>query len=250
MSSMIEPVTQSSAASSASPAASAPASPAASPSGNRLGRRLFRVAVAGYGAFALGVVVTGALNPGYSHVREAMSALAATDAKYAGIMIAGFLCLAISLMATGAAVWRRFAGPAGRPGRIAGRVAAVMIAATGVLMVVAGLARQDCSEQLRSCVDYDEGIGASTHFWVHQYASLAGFLILQTALFLLPRALRGAPGLNRLAVPARIVAFASLVAVVPMFVFGFEGYHGLVQRPTYALMFGWPILVAGLRRRF
>jgi hypothetical membrane protein len=205
--------------------------------------RLVRVGAAGYAAFAAGVVVVGALNPGYSHVREAMSALAATNARYAGLMIAGFMCLALALIATGVALWRRLSATT------SGKLAGGLIIVFGLLAGVSGLARQDCSEQLPSCVDYGQGIGASTHFWVHQYVGLAGFLVLLVALFVLARAVRRTPGLTYLAVPSRIVAFLCLAVLVPMFIFGFEGYQGLVQRPTYALMFGWPLLVAGLRAR-
>jgi hypothetical protein len=208
-----------------------------------LHNHLVRVGSAGYAAFAVGVVVVGALNPGYSHIREAMSALAATNARYAGLMIAGFMCLAIALIATGVALWRRLSGT------MSGRIAASLVIVSGLLAGVSGLARQDCSEQLPTCVDYGEGIGASTHFWVHQFAGLAGFLALLVALFVLARAVCRTPGLGYLAMPTRIVAFLCLAVLVPMFVFGFEGYHGLVQRPTYALMFGWPLLIAGLRSR-
>jgi hypothetical protein len=208
-----------------------------------LNNHLVRVGATGFAAFAAGVVVVGALNPGYSHIREAMSALAATNARYAWLMIAGFMCLAIALVATGIALWRRLSAT------VSGRIAGGLVIGAGLLAGGSGLARQDCSEQLPSCVDYGEGIGASTHFWVHQYAGLAGFLVLLVALFVLARAVRLTPGLTYLAVPTRIVAFLCLAVLVPMFVFGFEGYHGLVQRPTYALMFGWPLLVAGLRSR-
>ena len=204
---------------------------------------LARVAAAGYGAFALGVVITGALNPGYSHVREAMSALAAMDAKFAWVMITGFMCLAVGLFATAAALWRRFAGS------VAGRGVAVLVAMAGGLIVASGVFRQDCSEQLPSCVDHGEGIGASTHFWVHQYVGLGAFLIMLIALFVLARALRKTPGLTYLAIPTRVVAFVCLAVLIPSIVFGFEGYQGLVQRPLYALLFGWPILAAGLPRR-
>src|SRR4051794_33899813 len=208
-----------------------------------LNNHLVRVGAAGLAAFAAGVVVVGALNPGYSHVREAMSALAATDARYAGLMIAGFMCLAIALIATGVALWRRLSATT------SGKVAGGLVIAAGLLAGTSALARQDCSEQLPSCVDYGRGIGASTHFWVHQYAGLAAFVVLLVALFVLARAVRKAPGLTHLAVPSRIVAFLCLAVLVPMVIFGFEGYEGLVQRPTYALMFGWPLLVAGLPAR-
>jgi hypothetical protein len=51
------------------------------------GRRLVplaRIAVGGVALFFLATVVVGALTPGYSHIREAISALAAAGNRAAG----------------------------------------------------------------------------------------------------------------------------------------------------------------------
>ena len=68
--------------------------------------------------------------------------------------------------------WQRFAGIR------SGRVAAVMTGLSGVGMLVAGFARQDCSEYRAGTVDAGEAPLASTHFWVHQYVSLLMFVVL------------------------------------------------------------------------
>jgi len=66
-----------------------------------------RLAVGGFAAFALSIPLAGAFHPDYSHVREGISALAATDSPAAPIMIAGFLALALGTVAAGVALWVR-----------------------------------------------------------------------------------------------------------------------------------------------
>jgi len=184
--------------------------------------------------------IAGALNPGYSPIREAMSALAATDADYAWVAITGFMIAAVGLACTGIVLWRRFAG------NRTGRVAATLVTLAAPEMVVAGLARQDCSEQLPTCIDYGDAPLASTHFWVHQYTALFMFVSLTVALFLLARALRRDAGRARLATPTRLVAFTCLAVIVVVFMAEIgSSWHGLIQRIFAALVFGWPVVVAG-----
>jgi len=189
--------------------------------------------------FALSAIA-GALNPGYNPIREAMSALAATDADYAWISITGFMIAAVGLACTGIVLWRRFAG------NRAGLVAAALVLAAAPEMVVAGLARQDCSERLPTCIDYGDAPLASTHFWVHQYTALFMFVSLTVALFLLARALRRDAGRTRLAAPTRLVAVTCLAVIVVVFMAEIgSSWHGLIQRIFAALVFGWPAVVAG-----
>lgn len=208
--------------------------------------RLAQLGAVGVGSFYLASLVTGTLNPGYSHTREAVSALAATDSRYAWIMIAGFMVCAVGLASTGTALWRRF--PGGGPGR----AAAVLVTLGFPMMVAAGLARQDCSERLPSCVDYGDGAGASTHFWVHQYVSMLGFVLLTVALFLLARGLRRDAGLSYLATPTRFAGIFSVLVIVTMIVDemkAIDAYAGFAQRVFVAVLFGWPIVVAAANRR-
>ncbi|OHV35660.1 MULTISPECIES: DUF998 domain-containing protein [Pseudofrankia] len=200
---------------------------------------LARIGALAVGTFVVDAIVVGLLNPGYNPVREGVSALAATNADYAWLMIAGFLAQAVGLVCTGVLLWRRV----GR-GK-AGRAAAVLVTLTGAGMAVAGLARQDCSERLSSCIDYDDAPLASTHFWVHQYVSMALFLGLIVALFLLARALRRDSGRAHLAVPTRFVAIYCLLTVAAVFIGEIgNAYYGLFQRVFTLLVFGWPVVVA------
>lgn len=204
-----------------------------------------RLGAAGVGAFFLASVVAGGLDRGYSPVRETISALSATDVRTGWIMIAGFMASAAGLAFTGIALWRRF-----QEGR-AGRTAAVLLVLSGGLAVVAGLARQDCSERLPSCVDYGEARHASTHFWTHQYVSMVMFLLLTIALFTLARALRRSHGLAHLAVPTRLVGAYTVLSVVALVIEPpfLTPYAGLVQRAFIAAVFLWTVAVATLRSR-
>jgi hypothetical protein len=93
------------------------------------------------------------------------------------------------------------------------------------------------------------GFLLSIHFWVHQYVSLAMFLTLVAAMFVLVRATRRTEGFGHLTVPTRIVAYTTLVTTVAAVTIGFGDVSGLVQRPFLALLFGWPVLLAGLAAR-
>lgn len=128
----------------------------------------------------------------------------------------------------------------------AGRVAAVMVAAAGALIGVAGFVRQDCSDQLPACKDFGDAVEASGSYWVHQYASLLAFLMLLVSFFVLARGLRRT-GLSPLAGISRTVGVArstgvALLVVAPPFV---VDNYGLVQRVVIGALFAWPV-VAGI----
>jgi uncharacterized protein DUF998 len=205
---------------------------------------LTEVGATGVAGFFVAALVAGLATPGYSSRHEAVSALAALDALWAPVMIAGFLLLAVGLAATGLALWRL------TPAR-AGRAAGVLVVLTSALMATAGLARQDCSDQRSTCVDFGEAAGASTSYWVHQYASLLGFLLLVVGLFLLARGVHRSGVVADLALPTRLVALASLVLTVAVVVGPppVAAAYGWVQRAFLLLVFGWPVLVAVLHQR-
>src|SRR3954471_25068989 len=136
-----------------------------------------RIGAAGVATFFAASLAVAALTPGYRSTRDAISSLAALDKPYAPLMIAGFLAAAVGLAATGIALWRRFGHT------LSGKIAASLLVLGGPLMAIAGLARQDCTEALESCLDHGEAPLASTSFWVHQYVSLLLFLVLVSAAF-------------------------------------------------------------------
>lgn len=205
---------------------------------------LARAAVAGFAGFAAAIVVGGALYPDYSHSHEFISALAAADAKAAWVMIAGFAILGLALALAAIMIWRRVGATA------SGTAAAVLVGLSGALTVVVGLARQDCSDVRPSCIDHGDAALASTQYQIHNLVSLLTFLLLIVALFFLARAQRKSQGWAHLAVPTRIAAGFSLIfTLVFVFTSAFEPYSGLAQRVFVTVLFGWPILSAGLAPR-
>ena len=197
-----------------------------------------RVGAAGVATFFATSIVVAAITPGYRSTRDAISALAAIDSPYAWVMIGGFLAAAVGLAATGIALWRRYGATPG-----------VLLMVCSALMATAGLARQDCSEALPSCIDYDKAELASTHFWVHQYVSLTLFLLLVVTGFVLIGKVRRTAGFGYLTVPARVIAYTNLIVIGAAMTVGFGAVNGLVQRPSVALLFGWPIVLAGIAPR-
>ena len=200
--------------------------------------RMARLAAGGFGAFALSIPLAGAFAPGYSHVREGISALAATGSPSAPIMIVGFLALALGTSTAGVTLWTRL--PVGVPGR----VGAAMVLLAGLATVVAGLNQQDCSELVGACSAAEATGTLSDHHVIHQLVSLAVFLVLTIAMFPLARGWRRNGGPARLADATRIVGGVGVLVIAMMMTVGFGDVGGLVQRPFVALLFGTPVLLA------
>lgn len=200
-------------------------------------------AVGGAALFFAATLVTGALTPGYSLIRESISGLAAADNRAGGLMIAGFVACAVAFLSTGVLFWQRFAGIT------SGRVAAVMTGVAGLGMAVAGFARQDCSEYRAGCIDAGEAPLASTQYWVHEFVSLGVFLTMTVMTFVLARALRRSALWSYLAVPTRAVGALLVIGTVGLVVVEFGDYNGVAQRAYVALMMGWPVAVAVLTSR-
>jgi hypothetical protein len=202
-----------------------------------------RIAGAGLGAFAIASVVANLLNPGYDPLREGVSALAATGAPAAGVMIAGFLALAAGTTAAGAVLWGRL-----RTG-LAGRVGAALVMLCGAAMVVVGLNQQDCSDMIGACAAAEQAGTLSEHHMVHQLTSLAVFTVLALAAFPLARGLRRSGTYAHLAGATRVAGSAALGLTVAMVVVGFGDLAGVAQRIFLLLVFGWPVLLAALPAR-
>ena len=198
-----------------------------------------RLAAGGFGVFALSIPLAGAFAPGYSHVRDGISALAATGSPSAPIMIVGFLALALGTAAAGVTLWVRLSVG------VAGRVGAAVVLAAGLAMVVVGLNRQDCSELVGACSAAEAAGTLSDHHVVHQLVSLAVFLVLTIAMFPLARGLRKNGGPSGLAVATRLVGVVGVLVIAMMTTVGLGDMGGLVQRLFVALLFGAPVLLAG-----
>lgn len=199
--------------------------------------------VVGVGGFAVATVITGLVTSGYDPRREAISGLAALDSPHAWIMILGFLFGSVGLLSAGLLLWKHVPTPTARVG-------SGLVMSSAALIAVAGLARQDCSDQLATCKDFGDAVNASESYWVHQQASLLGFAMLIISFLLLVSGLRrtNRPGL---ATVSRIfgvacVAGTALLVVTPPFV---VDNYGIVQRLFIAVLFGWPVAAALLASR-
>ena len=202
-----------------------------------------RLAVVGGVTFALATVVAGLLYPGYDPTREGISALASTPSPSAAVMIGGFLALAAGTISAGVALWSRL-----RRGT-AGRVGAALVLLAGVGMVVAALARQDCSELIGACAAAERSGTLSGHHVLHQLVSLAVFAALVVALFVLPRGVTRNSAWARWAVPTRLAGVVAVVLLAALLGGAVGDVGGLVQRAFIALVFGWPVLLAALPGR-
>ena len=204
-----------------------------------------RIGATGIAAFYLASIVAGLFKPGYSHVREAVSALAATDSPGAPVLITGFVLAAVGITAVDVGLRRRLGA------HRSGRIGSWLVLVAGLLMVPAGLARQDCSERLPSCIDHGAAPLASGHFWVHQYVSLLLFLLLAIAQFVLARGLRRTPGLAHLARWSRLAGVVSVLGIAGLMVDppALDPYAGLFQRLFILVLFGWPLVAAAAPAR-
>src|SRR6478672_1994293 len=102
------------------------------------------LAMAGVVAFTTAWLVGGLDQQEYSFQREDISALAAIDAQYAWIMITGFVLIGAGTvaLAVGLASTLRYRSAV---------IGSVLLMIAGIGLAVAGLARNDCSENLPAC---------------------------------------------------------------------------------------------------
>ena len=197
------------------------------------------LAVMGPIAFTIVWIVGAVVQDDYSVRREDISALAALDAQNAWIMITGFLLLGAGMLALGA----------GLAGALKGRsatVGSILVGVAGVGIIVAGLARNDCSSQLDACADRADAGDVSWHHATHDLVSLVVFLALVAAALVFARVFRGDQSWRDLRTYSLITAVLGLVLLV-LFITGVAGsWNGLLQRVFVTVLFLW-IAVLGAR---
>lgn len=190
-------------------------------------------------AFTIAWIVAALVQDEYSVRREDISALAALDAQNAWIMITGFLLLGVGIVALGA----------GLAGALKGRpatVGSILVLVAGVGIIVAGLARNDCSSELDACADRVDAGDVSWHHATHDLASLVVFLALVAAPLVFARAFRGDQSWRDLRTYSLITGVLGLVLLV-LFLTGVAGsWNGLLQRVFVTVLFLW-IAVLGAR---
>ena len=200
------------------------------------------VASAAFGIFWLAVLVAAAVNPGYSHVAEFISALAGTHSRAPGIMMTGIAVLAVGTAVAGIDLARRLRG-------ISAVVAGVLLTLAGGFGVVAAFAQQDCSTALEACQAREVAGLMSGHHVVHELTALAAFLLAWLALVPLGRAVGRTPGWAGYRWPtfgAALVGFGLLVWLVV----GDPGsVAGVVQRVFVLVVFGVPVLLVTQKHR-
>ena len=157
-------------------------------------------------------------------------------------MVAGFLALALGLMALGTGLLRTVAG-----GRAA-RVGALLVLLAGLGILVAGIARNDCSSELEACKARIDAGAISWHHGLHDAVSGLVFLTLVVAQLVLARAFRSDPSWRDLRAYS-IVSGSLTLALLVLFIAGpIDGWNGLVQRVFLAVPLVW-IMVLGTRLR-
>jgi hypothetical membrane protein len=206
------------------------------------GRFAGTCAVAGPILFTVAWLVAWPVQDEYSPRREDISALAALDAQHAWIMILGFLAFGLGAAALGVGLLWALAGGT------AARVGAVLALVAGIGIIVAGLARNDCSSELASCAALVDAGDVSWHHQVHDLVSALVFLCLFAAQVLLARAFRIDPRWSDLWVYSLASGLATLVLLVVYGTSAFSGWDGLVQRVFIAVPQVW-MVVLGLRLR-
>ena len=192
------------------------------------------IPVAGAALWILAVTIGTALAPvDYNSVRDTISALAAADNPFGGIMVTGFIALAIGLAAAAAGLWR------GLP-VLAGRIAAIEVGIAAAATLVAGLNRIACNPGLADCrATLEQSVPTAT--MIHGRAALLVFAPLVLAGFSLARA-TWRVGDRRLALLCLTLAILNVALVFTTENAGTPA-SGLLQRVFITSAIGVPMLV-------
>jgi hypothetical protein len=208
---------------------------------NHRSTALRNTAVLGFtGFFALLALATAVQPDSYRSTRDFISGLAAMDAAFPWIMVAGFQAAAIGIAAAAVVLARELRS-------IPGRIAAVLLWISAFGMVVAGFARFDCSRNDAACRAQVEA-GMSWHSHLHGLAAIVVFLPLILAAFFLAAAVwrTRSPYRTRLALTELACGVAGLVLTVAVEE-QLIATIGLTQRVDVFLLLGLPTLLAAVR---
>ncbi len=136
-------------------------------------RRAALFGLAGPLIFALGIVVAGAVTPGYSHLSEPVSQLAAFGQPYPAIQMTGFVVFGLSMLAV--AYGLRHVLSSARSATIG----ISLVALAGVSMVGTGLFRADPMGQQPMSVSGTIHISTAMILFL---ALIAAFIVLSPAM--------------------------------------------------------------------
>ena len=199
---------------------------------------LGRLAVLGPILFTLAWLIGGVVQDGYSPRQEDISALAALDAQHAWLMMAGFLLLGAGTVALAAGLAEVVKGRRAAIGSI-------LVALAGLGIIVAGLARNDCSSELEACASRGRAGDVSWHSATHDLVSLLIFLALTAAPLVLARAIRSQDSWRDLRRYSLVTGVLCLVLLV-LYGSGVAApWNGLVQRVFVSVPFLWIAILGG-----
>ncbi len=193
------------------------------------------VGMAGPTVFVIGIVLAAALTPGYSHLSEPVSQLAAFGRPHPAIQMTGFVVFGLSMVAVAFGLWRTL------PTGIASRVGTILVGVGGSNMVATGLFRADPMDQRVPSVAGN----------VHMATAMVLFVSLILAFIVLGRGMRQRSRWAPLA-PFSLVAGVSAFAFLAAFSFAFElqpEWVGLWQRLLAATIVSWFVTVSWRLRR-
>ena len=197
-------------------------------------RGLAWLAIAGQFAFVASWIVSGALDPGYSHLRSGVSALAAKDAAHPWIVTAGMIVLGVAIAALGPAV------RAVLPRRPAATVAATAFVLSGAVIVLVAVFPVDCDLSRSACEARFDAGRLSTATDVHLWLGLVYDVVFLVTPFAIARALWPRPA-------AALSAGAGLAGiVVGLALFPGENVDalgGVFQRLGLLLTHAWVLIV-------
>ncbi len=180
--------------------------------------------------FVLGIIVAGAVTPGYSHLSEPVSQLAAFGQPYPAIQMAGFLVFGLSMVAVAYGLRQRL-----RSQRSAS-AGVFLIALGGVSMVATGLFRADPM--------YQEPMSVSG--MVHLSTAMVLFPALLAGFIVLSRAMEKSDDWTDLARFSLIAGLAGLFFLLAyFFAFGLQPeWVGVWQRLLAATFVIWFLVVS------
>jgi hypothetical protein len=185
--------------------------------------------------FVVAWVVAGALDPGFSHVEDGVSALGGRDAEHPWIVNSAIVLFGLSFVAVGVALH------AVLPARRARTVAVALFVATGVVTAAAGFLPVDCALSEQACEDAWRAGDSSWQHDAHLWLTVVGPPLIASLPFAIAAALR--PG------PVSIAAFAVGVFALALAVVGLGlgfaevGDYGVGQRIGLFLVHGWIVIV-------
>jgi hypothetical protein len=173
------------------------------------------------------VIVGGAVEEGYSHMRQAISELGGVEADDPAVQNLNFLVTGLLVMAFAIGLHRT---PSLRGGSVAGPL---LVGLFGLGTAVA--------QPLLPC---DPGCGGTTTIgFLHNATGLASFIAMVTGIFLLSRRFRRVPQWSDFATPSRVTAITGTLALILWIavgkIAGVESVNGLLQRLAAGIVVGW-----------